>query len=173
MRLHTEEMIFHSLKLLHLKCIRQLWGYRPILETIDRISSLKAFRFYVEEEETELLKKEAKQLAIQYTYDGKQYFDQGELFMELKAAKKYEFALKSYEIALELSPNEFYAPKCYEQMGKILKFKQQYTDAQKSFEKACQLYAFYDDVDNFTECEELLRDIKNKIKNKQTLPQQT
>ncbi len=129
-----------------------------ILETIDWIFSLKMFRLYVEE--TGLLKKEAKDLTLQYTTDGEQFFDMAEFFMELSFfGKRQDYALHAYELALELNENAFYAAKSHESLGKIFKFKENKEAAKYHLEKACRLYEFQDDLDNLKGCQDLLREL--------------
>ncbi len=123
---------------------------RDILETIDRINSLKAFRSYVEETH-QVLREEYKFFAKSYIADGKQYYDQGVLFKNLGFD---EFALVSFHLALEMSPHELFSPLCHLELGKIYE-KDDQKRAWKEYDLASTILAFFDDINGFKECERL------------------
>jgi 3'-phosphoadenosine 5'-phosphosulfate sulfotransferase len=131
-----------------------------ILETIDRISSLKAFRLYVDEEKHENIRQQSKQLALEYTPDGKQFFDQGKLFQELKLPNKDTLALMSFILAVELDSNEYFTPSCYLEMGKIYLKQNDASRAKLYLKLASQIFAFFDQIEEFKECETLMAKIK-------------
>ncbi|OLS14437.1 MAG: hypothetical protein RBG13Loki_1922 [Promethearchaeota archaeon CR_4] len=135
---------------------------QEILETIDRIDSLLNFKRIFEESDP-ALQEQFNFYAQQYTPDGKQFHDQGETFMLLAASGGPEFldyAAKSFEIAIELAPNEYYTPNCYFQLGSLYKNKKEYAKAKASFEVALNLFAVQDEIDAMKRCEQNLEEIK-------------
>nr|MDO8111726.1 hypothetical protein [Candidatus Sigynarchaeota archaeon] len=130
-----------------------------ILETIDRINSLKAFRLFVDEEQSDLLKNSSKFYAKQYTPDGKQFFDQGRMFKALGFEK---YALASFQISLELSPNEYFSPLCHVEIGDIYKNKDP-AKARKELDTASNIFAFFDDITNLKKCKDKMSEAAKKI----------
>ncbi|NMC04875.1 MAG: HEAT repeat domain-containing protein, partial [Candidatus Lokiarchaeota archaeon] len=129
-----------------------------ILETMDRIHSLKAFKLYVDEEKSLMVKASAKFYAKQYTPDGVQFYDQGMLF---KALGQDRYALASFEIALELDPTEYFAPRCHQEIGSIV----QATDAaraMKEYQIASDIFLFFDDIAGMKECAEKMAALRSK-----------
>ncbi len=129
-----------------------------ILETMDRVNSLKAFKLHVDEAKSGLVKDAAKFYAKQYTPDGMQFYDQGVLF---KALGNEKYALASFEIALELSPNEYFSPHCHMEVASIV----QATDparAAKEYDAASNIFAFFDDIAGLKECKDRMAAMKKK-----------
>ncbi|MBN2154256.1 MAG: hypothetical protein JW839_22570, partial [Candidatus Lokiarchaeota archaeon] len=129
-----------------------------ILETMDRVNSLKAFKLHVDELKSGLVKESARFYSKQYTPDGTQFYDQGVLF---KALGNEKYALASFEIALELSPNEYFTPRCHMEVASLL----QATDparAEKEYQAACNAFAFFDDIAGLKECKDRKAAIKQK-----------
>ncbi len=122
-----------------------------ILETIDRVASLKAFKLYVDEPADNAFKRGSKVLAMEYTPDGKQFYDQGMLFKGLGEAK---YAIASFEISLEMSSNALYTPVCLLELGMLVAASGNKDQARVSFEKAAALFTFYDDIANLKRCED-------------------
>jgi len=136
---------------------------QEILETLDRIDSLLNFKRIFEEQDP-ALKEQFKFYAEQYTPDGKQFHDQGETFILLEASggpQFLDYALKSFEIAIELAPNEYYTPNCYMQLGFLFKKKKDYPKAKANFEEALNLFAAQDEIEAMKQCEQNLEEIKN------------
>lgn len=135
-----------------------------ILETIDRIDSMISFKRSFEEENL-VLKEQYIFYAKQYTPDGKQFHDQGEVFLVLEDEDPayMNYALKSFEIAISLAPYEYYTPTCVLNMGKIYEIKGDYERAVIMFENALELYSAMDEVDMMKECEEKLSALKEKL----------
>lgn len=153
-----EELGYQSLNIIQELLIQAYYSNfsNEILETIDWLFTLKMFKLYVQEED-DLLKEQAKELALQYTYDGEQFYDMGEFFTSLKFfARRIDYAFCAYELALELDDSAFYAPKCHEEIGKILNFRGRPDIARIHLEKACRFYEFYDDIKKLKECEEIM-----------------
>ncbi|MHA1340774.1 MAG: hypothetical protein ACTSRZ_11865 [Promethearchaeota archaeon] len=128
-----------------------------ILEIIDRIDSLISFKRYFEVSDP-LLKEDAEFYAKQYTPDGKQFHDQGLTFMLLeKQGKEYlDYALKSFEIAVDLSPHEYFTPDCYFQQGIIYLKKGEKQKAREMFLQAKEIYTSIDEIEKMKLCEKYL-----------------
>jgi tetratricopeptide (TPR) repeat protein len=129
-----------------------------ILETMDRVNSLKAFKLHVDEEKSGLVKESAKFYAKQYTPDGMQFYDQGTLFKTLGNDK---YALASFEIALELNPNEYFAPLCHLEIGSIVQATNP-ARAEKEYTIASNIFVFFDDIAGMKECEDRKASMKKK-----------
>ncbi len=131
-----------------------------ILETIDRIDSLISFKQYFEVSDP-ALKDELIFYAKNYTPDARQFFDQGNLFYELsKQDPKYvEYALKSYEISIELAPYEYFTPSALLQLGIILKSMGLRNQSIEKFKQALEIYTSLDQVENMQKCEEYLEEL--------------
>jgi HEAT repeat protein len=131
-----------------------------ILETIDRIDSLLSFkRYFVTSDE--VLQRQFIFYAKQYTPDGKQFHDQGEVFLLLaKNDKRYlDFALKSFEVSAELAPHEFFTPNAVLQMGIIYKEKGMLEDAREKLKEALEIFTSLDEVDKMRECDQHLGEL--------------
>ncbi len=129
-----------------------------ILETMDRVKSLKSFKLYVDEEKRGLVKDSARFFAKEYTPDGMQFYDQGGLF---KALGNDQYALASFEIALELSPNEYFSPRCHLEIASLVKA----TDparAERECVIASNIFVFFDDIAGYKESEDVRASIKKK-----------
>ena len=102
-----------------------------------------------------------------YTPDAKQFFDQGNLFYGLRTQdKKYlEYALKSYEISVDLAPYEYYTPKALLQMGIILKSLGMRQKAEERFKQALEIFTSLDQVENMQKCEKHLSSLLLERKN--------
>jgi len=129
-----------------------------ILETMDRVNSLKAFKLYVDEEKSSLVKDSAHFYAMQYTPDGAQFYDQGNLF---KALGNEKYALASFEIALERSPNEYFSPRCHLEIGSLVQATNP-ARAEKEYRTASDIFAFFDDIASMKECDEKIAALKKK-----------
>jgi hypothetical protein len=120
-----------------------------ILETMDRVKSLKAFKVHVDEEKSGLVKDSSRFYAMQYTPDGKQFYDQGVLFKSLGNEK---YALASFEIALALNPNEYFSPQCHMEIASLVQGKDP-ARAKMAYDTAANIFVFFDDIAGLTECE--------------------
>ncbi|MFX1237163.1 MAG: HEAT repeat domain-containing protein [Promethearchaeota archaeon] len=130
-----------------------------ILETIDRCDSLINFRASFEApEEDKALRERLSFFSSQFTNDGKQFHDQGEIFLMLaKNDPEYlDYALKSFEIATELAANEYYTPNCLYQMAVIYKMKNDIPKAKEMFNTALEIFASLDEVEMMKICKENL-----------------
>ncbi|MFX1383929.1 MAG: hypothetical protein ACFFBP_15945, partial [Promethearchaeota archaeon] len=96
--------------------------------------------------------------STQFTTDGKQFHDQGEIFLMLaKNDPEYlDYALKSFEIATELAANEYYTPNCLYQMAVIYKMKNDIPKAKEMFEAALEIFASLDEIEMMKTCKENL-----------------
>ena len=130
---------------------------QEILETMDRIDSLINFRKYFELNDS-ALKEQALFFALQLTPDGKQFHDQGEIFMLFKEQDQLflDYALKSFEISIDLSPNEYYSPNAIFRMGEIYLLKGNKNAAKEKFLEALDIFASLDEIESMRECEEYL-----------------
>jgi HEAT repeat protein len=136
-----------------------------ILETIDRIDSLISFKRSFETDLTSL-QKQFIFFSKQYTSDGKQFYDQGEVFLELakKEPEFYDYALRSYEIAVDLAPFEYYTPNCLLRIASILvEYKKDYKKAKKIFEDALEIFSSLDEIEKMKECEQALTSIQQHL----------
>ncbi len=131
-----------------------------ILETIDRIDSLISFKKHFEEINP-LIKKQFLFYAKQYTPDGKQFFDQGEVFMILAEEDPIyiDYALKSYEMAVELAPYEYFTPSCLLKMGEIFQSKRDFEAAERMYTDALELFSSMDEVSEMQKVEKALSDV--------------
>jgi len=133
-----------------------------ILETIDRIDSLISFKRSFEIENPDL-QKQFVFYATQYTPDGKQFHDQGELFLLMTENPAYwEYAFRSFEIAQHLAPNEFFTPNAVYQMGYILFQQEKYEQAESKLKEALEIYTSLDDVAKMQIVETFLKQIREK-----------
>ncbi len=132
-----------------------------ILETMDRIDSLLTFKRYFMTDDT-VLKDQFLFYTKQYTPDGKQFFDQGEVFMTLsKEDKKYlEYALLSFEISRDLTRYEYYTPDAILQTGLIYKGLGNLEKAKENLEDALEIFTSMDDVDKMKEVDAYLDEMK-------------
>ena len=136
-----------------------------ILETIDRIDSLISFKRSFETD-LKSLQKQFIFFSKQYTSDGKQFHDQGEVFLELakKEPEFYDYALRSYEIAVELAPFEYFTPNCLLRIASILvDHKKDYKKAKKIFEDALEIFSSLDEIEKMKECEQALTSIQQHL----------
>ncbi|MHA1765915.1 MAG: HEAT repeat domain-containing protein, partial [Promethearchaeota archaeon] len=135
-----------------------------ILETIDRIDSLISFKRSFETDLTSL-QEQFVFFSKQYTPDGKQFHDQGEVFLELakQDPKFYDYALRSYEIATELAPFEYFTPNCLLHMGSILEQKKEYAKAKQKYEEALEIFSSLDEIEKMKECEQELSSIQQHL----------
>ena len=136
-----------------------------ILETIDRVDSLVSFKRSFETDLTSL-QEQFVFFSKQYTSDGKQFHDQGEVFLEL--AKKdpvfYDYALRSYEIAVDLAPFEYFTPDCLLRIARILvEHKKDYKNAKKKYEEALEIFSSLDEIEKMKECESALTSIQQHL----------
>jgi len=130
-----------------------------ILETIDRCDSLINFRASFEvSEENRVLRKRLSFFSTQFTNDGKQFHDQGEIFLMLatKDSEYLDYALKSFKIATKLAANEYYTPNCLYQMAVIYKMKNNIPKAKEMFKTALETFASLDEVEMMKICKENL-----------------
>ncbi len=125
-----------------------------ILETIDRIDSLLSFKQYFKTDDPEL-KDQFFFYTKQYTPDGKQFHDQGEIFLTLsKTDKNYlQYALKSFEIAKDLSPFEYFTPNAIFQMGLIHEKLGNAAEAKSLMENALEIFISLDEIEMMKEVE--------------------
>jgi tetratricopeptide (TPR) repeat protein len=139
---------------------------REILETIDRVDSLLSFKRSFEVE-SETLQKQFIFYAKQYTTDGKQFHDQGEIFMLLEPQaddpRFLNYALRSFEIAINLAPHEYYTANCHFQIGIIYKQKKDLVRAKQKFEEAYEIFTSLDEIEAMQQCEQNLNEIKGTI----------
>ncbi|MHA1738689.1 MAG: HEAT repeat domain-containing protein [Candidatus Heimdallarchaeota archaeon] len=136
-----------------------------ILETIDRIDSLISFKRSFETDLTSL-QDQFIFFSKQYTSDGKQFYDQGEVFLELakKDPEFFDYALRSYEIAVELAPFEYYTPNSLLRIASILvEHKKDYKKAKKIFEDALEIFSSLDEIEKMKECEQALTSIQQHL----------
>ncbi|MBN1801109.1 MAG: HEAT repeat domain-containing protein [Candidatus Lokiarchaeota archaeon] len=130
-----------------------------ILETIDRCDSLINFRASFDApEENKALRKRLKFYSSQFTNDGKQFHDQGEIFLMLAQndPEYLDYALKSFKMAAELAANEYYTPNCLYQMAVIYKMKNNIPKAKEMFQTALEIFASLDEVGMMKICKENL-----------------
>ncbi|MHA1602423.1 MAG: HEAT repeat domain-containing protein, partial [Promethearchaeota archaeon] len=136
-----------------------------ILETIDRIDSMISFKRYFETND-KFLQQQFLFFAKQYTPDGKQFHDQGETFMVLNKTRKERkylgYAFKSFEIAQELAPYDYFTPDVVLQQGNILMKLEKYSEAKNKFVEALEIFTSLDDVARMKECGEALEEIAKK-----------
>lgn len=134
---------------------------QEILETIDRCDSLLNFKRIFETDDP-LVQEQFSFYAQQYTPDGKQFHDQGEVFLHLESQgpEYLQYALKSFEIAVELAPNEYYTPNCFLQMGLIRGKLGQADEARAALEEALELFAAVDEIEAMRETEEALKALR-------------
>jgi HEAT repeat protein len=139
---------------------------REILETIDRIDSLLSFKRSFEVE-IDTLKKQFIFYSKQYTTDGKQFHDQGEIFMLLEPQSDdpmfLDYALRSFEISISLAPHEYFTANCHFQIGVIYKQKKDFERAKQKFEEAYEIFTSLDEIEAMQLCEQNLNEIKDKI----------
>lgn len=134
---------------------------QEILETIDRIDSLISFRNYFEVSNPKL-KNQFIFYSKQYTHDGKQFYDQGITFMQLinQDPKYLDYAKKSFEIAIQISPFEYFSPNAIYSIGNILQIQKKYDEAEKYYKKAMNLFEALDEIESMKLCEEKLEELK-------------
>ncbi|MHA1896236.1 MAG: HEAT repeat domain-containing protein [Promethearchaeota archaeon] len=137
---------------------------QEILETIDRINSLISFKAYCTKED-KYLREQGRFFTIQYTPDGKQFFDQGVTFMHMASFDRdyLEYAYKSFEIALELAPNEYYSPDTLFKMGEILEMRDNINEAIDKFKAALELYEVFDEIDSMNLCQERIQKLRSRL----------
>ncbi|HME55279.1 MAG TPA: hypothetical protein VKM55_23930 [Candidatus Lokiarchaeia archaeon] len=152
-----------TLKFVHLDTLKQLLvqAYNSnyshgILEAINRINSLKAFRMYMHEPQSEDIKSSSKFYAKQYTRDGDRFYDQGMLFKDIGFDA---YAIESFKIALELSPNEYFSPSCHQELG-MLFLNTDKGRALEELELASNAFAFFEDITQFKTCKQLIEEIQ-------------
>ena len=135
-----------------------------ILETIDRIDSLISFKRSFETDLTSL-QEQFIFFSKQYTSDGKQFYDQGTVFLELakKEDEFFDYSLRSFEVAIDLAPFEFYTPNCLMHMASILEYKKEYQEAKKKFEEALEIFSSLDEIEKMKECEQALTSIQQHL----------
>lgn len=136
-----------------------------ILETIDRCDSLINFRASFDvSEENRALRKRLSFFSTQFTNDGKQFHDQGEIFLMLatKDSEYLDYALKSFKIATKLAANEYYTPNCLYQMAVIYKMKNDIPKAKEMFKTALETFASLDEVEMMKICKENLAQLNQK-----------
>ena len=150
-----------------------------ILDVLNRINSLKSFKLFVDEQKRPNFRAQSLFYAEEFTPDGKQFYDQGLTFLDLNLPPedKGKYALASFGIALQLSPDEYFSPSCYFEIGKILadpvyadfslqfeellrSLNQPISTAEEFLQKATDTFLFFDDVGGFKESLELLEKIK-------------
>ncbi len=135
-----------------------------ILETIDRIDSLISFKRSFETDLTSL-QEQFVFFSKQYTSDGKQFYDQGNVFLELakKDLEFHDYALRSFKIAIDLAPFEYFTPDCLMRMASILEHKKEYQKAKKKFEEALEIFSSLDEIEKMKECEQSLTSIQQHL----------
>ncbi|MHA1731021.1 MAG: HEAT repeat domain-containing protein [Promethearchaeota archaeon] len=137
---------------------------QEILETIDRVDSLLNFKRSFQTDDP-ALQRQYEFYAQQYTPDGKQFHDQGETFMllESQGPEFLDYALRSFRIAIELAPNEYYTPNCYLQRGIIFEKKGDFESARKELENALEAFTALDEVEAMKVCEDHLQMVKSHL----------
>ncbi|MHA1999554.1 MAG: HEAT repeat domain-containing protein [Promethearchaeota archaeon] len=137
---------------------------QEILETIDRCDSLINFRRIFDTNDP-AIQEQYEFYSKQYTPDGKQFHDQGVTFMTLsKENEKYlDYALRSFDIAVELSPNEYYTPDCYYSRGVIYKKRGNLQKAKEELTLALEAYTVLDEIESMKKCEDELIQVKIQI----------
>ncbi len=131
-----------------------------ILETIDRIDSLISFKGYFEEQNP-LLQYYSTFFAKSYSPDGKQFYDQGMIFMHQKEEPKFiDYAIKSFETAIDLAPNEFFTPDCYLQLGKIHTFRRDFENAKQMLNEALEAFASLDNINKMKEAQKQFKKLE-------------
>ncbi|WP_371801644.1 HEAT repeat domain-containing protein [Candidatus Lokiarchaeum ossiferum] len=155
----NEDVILETIKSLLAQAYYANYN-NEILETIDRVDSLLSFKRFFKTED-EILQKQFIFYATQYTADGKQFHDQGEVFLLLKDQdpEYLKYALKSFEISQQLSPYEFYTPNAVLQMGIIHKTLNNRELAKQKFEEALEIFTSLDEVDKMRECDANLKEL--------------
>ncbi|WP_371805726.1 hypothetical protein [Candidatus Lokiarchaeum ossiferum] len=131
---------------------------KDILILVDRITSLQFFKKYVEEKDKDI-QKEYLFYTKNYTPDAEQFFGQGELFMGMHIPNYQKYAEKSFEIAIELGPNEIFMPLCYLYLGTIAINSGDKIKAKNLLEQAIFGFAAFDDVKNMKRAKLKLREI--------------
>ena len=131
---------------------------KDILILVDRITSLQFFKKYVEEEDSDI-RKEYLFYTKSYTPDAEQFFGQGELFMNMNIPENQQYAKKSFEIAIELGPNEIFMPLCYLYLGTIAINSGKKVEAKNLLEQAIFGFAAFDDVKNMKQAKLKLKEI--------------
>ena len=155
----NEDIILETIKSLLAQAYYANYN-NEILETIDRVDSLLSFKRFFKTED-EILQKQFIFYATQYTADGKQFHDQGEVFLILQDqdSEYLKYALKSFEISQQLSPYEFYTPNAVLQMGIIHKALNNRELAKQKFEEALEIFTSLDEVDKMRECDANLKEL--------------
>ncbi|QEE14681.1 HEAT repeat domain-containing protein [Promethearchaeum syntrophicum] len=136
-----------------------------ILENIDRIDSLISFKRSFETDLTSL-QEQFIFFSKQYTSDGKQFYDQGNVFLQLVKKEEpefYDYALRSFEVAIDLAPFEFFTPNCLLQMAIILEHKGEHLEAKKKYEEALEIFSSLDEIEKMKECEQALTSIQQHL----------
>ena len=137
-----------------------------ILETIDRVDSLISFKRSFETDLSSL-QEQFIFFSKQYTSDGKQFYDQGNVFLELAKKEEpefYDYALRSYEIAVDLAPFEYFTPDCLLRIAKILvEYKKDFKNAKKKYEEALEIFSSLDEIEQMKECESALTSIQQHL----------
>ncbi|MHA1728252.1 MAG: HEAT repeat domain-containing protein [Promethearchaeota archaeon] len=139
---------------------------REILETIDRIDSMLTFKRSFEVKSERLINQFIF-YAKQYTPDGLQWHDQAEVFLLLEPQtgdpKFLDYALRSFEIATQLAPHEYYTADCHFKMGEIYEKEKKYIKAKEKFEIAYEVFTSLDEIESMKDCEEHLEKIKQNL----------
>ncbi len=154
-----ENIILRNIKLMLSQAYYSNYNQK-ILETIDRVDSILNFNGYFETD-VEFLKELFLFFSKQYTLDGKQFYDQGDLFLLIAERDEsfLDYALRSYQVAIELSPNEYFTPNCHLKIAEIYMRQKKYSKAQEKFSEALAVFTSLDDVQKMKEIENSLKKI--------------
>jgi HEAT repeat protein len=156
----------NAMKFRHLNTLKAFLGQayysnfsKAVLEAMDRVSSLEAFRMFVVARDNDPAKASLKALAKEYTPDGERFYYQAKLFNSLDLDP---FAIASFKIALELAPHEYFAPSCHEELGKLYA-KTNKTQALAELELAANSYQFFEDIPGYKTCKQLVQEIEAQL----------
>jgi HEAT repeat protein len=157
-----EDMILETIKELLAQAYYSNYN-SEILETIDRIDSLLSFKHYFQVRDP-ALKEQLLFYTKNYTPDAHQFYDQGMLFQILvKENKNYlQYALKSFEISVDLAPYEYFTPKALFQMGSILKTLGKFEEAKINLAQALEIFTSLDLIAEMKECDTLIAEMDSK-----------
>ncbi|HME55277.1 MAG TPA: hypothetical protein VKM55_23920 [Candidatus Lokiarchaeia archaeon] len=129
-----------------------------IIEAIDRINSLKAFRMYMHDAKDADIEVSSRFFTKQFTPDGERFYNQGIMFKDLELE---DYAIESFKIALELSPSGYFAPACHHELGMLI-LQTDKARALDEIEQAGNVFAFFHDITGFKACKQMIEEIQAK-----------
>lgn len=158
--------ILHTIKKLLAQAYYSNYS-QEILDSIDRVDALINFRNYFEVSDKKL-KEQSLFYSMQYTSNGKIFYQQGKIFLELAAQDTHylEYARESFNLAIQLSPDEFFVPNCLMAIGNIYQMEKNYEKANEKYKEALEIYAALDEIENMSKCEDKINEINAYIQSK-------